>query len=56
MPVLAVGAGGGAFTADTMSQVASADVTAITLDGVGHYVAMEAPDQLAKAIEDFVDA
>jgi pimeloyl-ACP methyl ester carboxylesterase len=56
MPVLAVGAGGGAFTADTISQVASAGVTAITLDGVGHYVAMEAPDRLAKAIEDFVDA
>jgi pimeloyl-ACP methyl ester carboxylesterase len=53
-PILAVGAGGGPFTVDAMSQAASAEVTSAQLDGVGHYVAMEAPDQLAKAILDFV--
>jgi hypothetical protein len=37
-----------------MSQAASAEVASIGLDGVGHYAAMEAPDQLAKAILDFV--
>jgi len=53
-PVLAVGAGGGPFTLGTMSQAAAAEVASIGLDGVGHYAAMEAPDQLAKAILDFV--
>ena len=52
MPVLAVGAGGGAFTADTMAQVAR-DVRTVALDGVGHYAAMEAPDALADALLDF---
>ena len=46
VPVLAVGGGSGEFTASTMRQVAK-DVTSATLNGVGHYVAMEAPDRLA---------
>jgi pimeloyl-ACP methyl ester carboxylesterase len=50
VPVLAVGAGGGPFTAGTMSQVTSAEISAVSLDGVGHYAAMEAPEELAKAI------
>ena len=54
MPVLAVGAGGGPFTAATVGQVTTGDVTSVQLDGVGHYVAMEAPDALADAILDFV--
>ena len=54
MPVLAVGAGGGPFTAATVGQVATGEVTAVQLDGVGHYVAMEAPDELSAAILDFV--
>jgi pimeloyl-ACP methyl ester carboxylesterase len=49
-PVLAVGAGAGSFTAGTMSQAAPAGVSSVSLDGVGHYAAMEAPDELAKAI------
>ncbi|MFF3441808.1 alpha/beta fold hydrolase [Streptosporangium sp. NPDC002721] len=53
VPVLAVGAGGGPFTADTMSRAMSAEVTSVSLDGVGHYAAMEAPEELAKAIHDF---
>jgi pimeloyl-ACP methyl ester carboxylesterase len=55
VPVLAVGAGGGPFTFDTMAKVAATTVKSVLVDGVGHYVAMEAPDQLAKAILDFVD-
>ena len=49
MPVLAVGALSGDFTAKTMRQVATS-VRAAHLEGVGHYVALEAPDQLAEAL------
>lgn len=54
MPAMAVGALGGPFTSATLDQVAAGDVTSVQLDGVGHYVAMEAPQQLATAILDFV--
>jgi pimeloyl-ACP methyl ester carboxylesterase len=53
VPVLAVGAAGGPFTSATMSQVTSTDISAVSLDGVGHYAAMEAPDELAKAMLGF---
>jgi pimeloyl-ACP methyl ester carboxylesterase len=53
-PVLAVGAGGGPFTVGTMSQAVATEVSSVSLDGVGHYAAMEAPDELAKAILEFV--
>jgi pimeloyl-ACP methyl ester carboxylesterase len=53
VPVLAVGARGGPFTAVTMSQAASGEISSVSLDGVGHYAAMEAPDELAKAMLDF---
>jgi len=52
MPVLAVGAGSGDFSLHTMTQVAER-VSAATLDGVGHYAAMEAPQPLAQALLDF---
>jgi pimeloyl-ACP methyl ester carboxylesterase len=52
MPVLAVGAGSGDFSYHTMTQV-SEHVSAATLDGVGHYAAMEAPEALAQALLDF---
>jgi len=55
VPVLAVGAGGGPFTAGTMSQAASSTISSIQLHGVGHYAAMEAPEELAKAVLGFVD-
>jgi len=55
LPVLAVGGGSGDFTATALRQVA-ADVTAVTLDGIGHYVAMEAPDRLAAALTTFFAA
>ena len=54
-PILAVGAGGGAFTAGTMSQV-SAAVRSVLLEGVGHYVALEAPEPLAEVILAFVQS
>lgn len=53
MPVLAVGGGGGPFTAGTLAQVSSHDVTSVQLDGVGHYVALEAPEALAGALLGF---
>jgi pimeloyl-ACP methyl ester carboxylesterase len=54
VPVLAVGAGGGPFTADTLSRATATMVSSVLLDGVGHYAAMEAPEKLAKAFLDFV--
>jgi pimeloyl-ACP methyl ester carboxylesterase len=53
MPVLAVGAGGGPFTASTMSQAVGTDISTVSIEGVGHYVAMESPEKLAKSILDF---
>jgi pimeloyl-ACP methyl ester carboxylesterase len=52
MPVLAVGGGSGDFTPATMRQVAT-DVTAVTVPGIGYYVAMEAPTRLADALRTF---
>jgi pimeloyl-ACP methyl ester carboxylesterase len=52
VPVLAVGGGSGDFTPVTVRQVAT-DVTAVSLDGIGHYAAMEAPDRLAEALISF---
>ncbi len=55
VPVLAVGAGGGPFTAATMSRaVSGGNIRPVLLEGVGHYVAMEAPEKLTKIILDFV--
>lgn len=52
IPILAVGAAAGEFPYRTMTQVAD-QVTPIRLEGVGHYVAMEAPDALAAALLNF---
>ena len=54
VPVLAIGAGGGPFTHATMRQVVSGALESIQLDGVGHYVALEAPAALAATIDAFV--
>jgi pimeloyl-ACP methyl ester carboxylesterase len=54
VPVLAVGAGGGSFTADTFSRVTAAHVATARLDGVGHYAALEAPAELAAAMLGFL--
>jgi pimeloyl-ACP methyl ester carboxylesterase len=53
IPVLAIGAGGGEFTCAAMRQVSSDPVRSVTLEGVGHYAALEAPDQVAQALLDF---
>ena len=53
VPVLAVGARAGSFTLATLTQAASTQVSSVSLDGVGHYAAMEAPEELAKAIVEF---
>jgi pimeloyl-ACP methyl ester carboxylesterase len=53
IPVLAIGAGGGELTSATMNQVSSAPVRSVTLEGVGHYAALEAPDEVAHALLDF---
>lgn len=54
VPVLAVGAGGGPFTASTVEQITAGDFTSVQLDDVGHYVALEAPEALSTAILDFL--
>lgn len=54
IPVLAVGSGGGSFTASTTSQVTHGDVRSVQLDGVGHYAALEAHDRLGPATLDFL--
>jgi pimeloyl-ACP methyl ester carboxylesterase len=52
IPVLAVGAGGGEFTHHTMTHVAE-HLSNTTLEGIGHYAALEAPHALAQALLDF---
>lgn len=54
LPALAVGAGGGPFTAATLSRVVAGDVATVQLDGVGHYAALEAPERLAGAVLAFL--
>ncbi|MFD6447146.1 alpha/beta fold hydrolase [Promicromonospora sp. NPDC060204] len=54
VPVLAVGAGGGSFTANTLAQVAAAPIATAQLDGVGHHAALEAPAELAAAVLGFL--
>lgn len=52
IPVLAVGGASGDFTPATLRHVAE-DVRAVSLDGIGHYVAMEAPGRLAEDLLSF---
>jgi pimeloyl-ACP methyl ester carboxylesterase len=54
IPTLAVGGFGGTMTVNTLNQVTLGEVASIQLDGIGHYVAMEAPDALAQAILSFL--
>lgn len=54
LPALAVGAGGGPFTATTLEQVVRGEIQAVQLNGVGHYAALEAPDALADAVLAFL--
>jgi pimeloyl-ACP methyl ester carboxylesterase len=50
VPVTAVGSRGGDFTHAAFSSVTTGKVTAIQLDGAGHYVAQEAPQRLADVL------
>ena len=52
-PVLAVDAMSAPYTATTM-QAVSDRVTTAVLDGVGHHVALEAPERLADLVLPFV--
>lgn len=52
MPVLAVAGRSPDFTPATLRQVAT-NVTAVRIEGIGHHVAMEAPDRLAAALRSF---
>lgn len=54
LPMLAVGGASGDFTPNTFAQV-GADVTSVVLDGIGHFVAMEAPDRLAETLLNFYE-
>lgn len=54
-PALAIGGFGGPFTVDTLSQVVAGDVESVLLDGVGHYVALEAPAAMADAMLAFTE-
>lgn len=54
LPTLAIGGFGGRFTEDTVTQIVEAPIDGLLLDGVGHYVALEAPERLAEAIDSFL--
>jgi pimeloyl-ACP methyl ester carboxylesterase len=54
VPVLAVGGGGGLFTANTLEAVTGQRVRSVLLEGVGHYVALEAPQALCDALQEFI--
>ena len=56
VPVLTIGAGGGGFTAGTMSKATGNEaIRSVLIDRAGHYAAMEAPGALADALLDFTD-
>ncbi|MFI9588353.1 alpha/beta hydrolase [Streptomyces sp. NPDC052236] len=54
VPVLAVDGVNVPFTAQTLRQVTAGEVTAVHIEGVGHFVAQEAPEALAAALVKFV--
>lgn len=53
VPTMAVDRQGSDFTLRTLKAVHSGVVKSRTIDGVGHYVAMEAPEELSEALLDF---
>ncbi|WP_144875132.1 alpha/beta fold hydrolase [Microbacterium sp. 1.5R] len=55
VPTLAVGGFGGPFTETTVAQIVDGPVESVLLEGVGHYVALEAADRLGRAILTFLD-
>ena len=55
MPVFAIGAGGGGFTEATMTSAGATSLRTASLEGIGHYAAMEAPARIAELILGFLD-
>lgn len=53
VPVLAVDGAAHPFTENTLRQVSAGEITSVHIEGVGHFVAQEAPGQLAEAILEF---
>ncbi|GCE37952.1 epoxide hydrolase [Rhodococcus wratislaviensis] len=54
VPTLTVGGFGGPFTENTVNQVSASPAKSVVLEGVGHYVALEAPEAFANAVLKFV--
>lgn len=52
-PAMAIGAAAGEFTHTTLAAASGTDVRSVLLDGVGHYAALQAPDKVADALQDF---
>ncbi len=52
IPVTTVGSRGTDFTRTAFQDVTAKEVTAVQLDGVGHYIAQEAPHELAAILLD----
>jgi pimeloyl-ACP methyl ester carboxylesterase len=55
VPTLAIGGSAGPFTAMTVNHVSANPAKSVLLEGVGHYVALEAPDALASSVLEFID-
>jgi pimeloyl-ACP methyl ester carboxylesterase len=55
MPVLAVDGPNFPFTANSLRQVSAGEPTSVRIENVGHLVAQEAPDELARVVLDFVE-
>jgi pimeloyl-ACP methyl ester carboxylesterase len=53
VPAMSVGGFSGPFTHDTLAQVTDAEVRDVRIEGIGHYVAQEAPDRLAEELLGF---
>jgi pimeloyl-ACP methyl ester carboxylesterase len=54
IPGLAIGGFGGPFTESTLAQLVEGPVDSVRLDGVGHYVALEAPERMSSAMLEFL--
>jgi pimeloyl-ACP methyl ester carboxylesterase len=54
VPVLTVEAVSAPFTEQTFRQVTAGEITSVRLEGVGHLVAQEAPEELAAVMLEFV--
>ena len=54
LPTLVVGHGDSDFTLKSISHAHSGGIVARNIEGVGHYIAMEAPEELANAQLHFV--